>query len=155
MPTRLFSGHTLRVRSMSSVCTKQSSGRSVTGLYHRNAWVNRFAQFTASMVDEQDGLFDLLTQSKFDPGANYLPEVDQLFSHVPLPNDFEFSALFADIVSEAPGPILWAQLLSLEASGGQHFGPTVTESDISNLQKAAVPANTKKNTNWAMNVWTE
>ena len=44
---------------------------------------------------------------------------------------------------------------SVEASGGQRFGPTVTESDISNLQKAAVPANTKKNTNWAMNVWTE
>jgi hypothetical protein len=26
-----------------------------------------------------DGLFDLLTQSIFDPGANDLPEVDQLF----------------------------------------------------------------------------
>ena len=36
MPTRRFSGYTLRVRSTSSVYTKPASGHCVTGLYHRN-----------------------------------------------------------------------------------------------------------------------
>ena len=84
-----------------------------------------YAQLTASMADERDGLFDLLTLSTFDPGANDLPDVDQLYSHVPLPDDFEFSALFADIVSEAPGPsgadTLGSVTQSVEASGGQSF----------------------------------
>ena len=35
------------------------------------------------------------------------------------------------------------------------FGPLVTESQVTALQKAAVPMNTKKNTNWACKVWSE
>ena len=40
MPTRRFSGYTLRVRregGREGVYTKPSSGHCVTGLYHRNA----------------------------------------------------------------------------------------------------------------------
>ena len=35
------------------------------------------------------------------------------------------------------------------------FRPVVTEEQILKAQVAAVPLNTKKNTNWAVNVWNE
>ena len=35
------------------------------------------------------------------------------------------------------------------------FGPRLTSCDVSAIQKAAVPVNTRKSTNWAVNVWNE
>ena len=50
-------------------------------------------------VDERESLFDvLLMQSLFNPGVDGLPQVEQLFSQVPLPEDFETNA-----ETEAPG----------------------------------------------------
>ena len=44
-------------------------------------------------VGEQESLFDvILTQSLFNPGVDGLPQVDQLFSQLPLPEDFETAA---------------------------------------------------------------
>jgi hypothetical protein len=42
-----------------------------------------------------------------------------------------------------------------KTSDGSRFGPRVTASEIAALQETAVPANTKKNTSWAVNVWNE
>ena len=52
---------------------------------------------------ESYNLFELLTQSLFDPGVDDLPVVDQLLSQVPLPEDFELEPMDAAIVNEGPG----------------------------------------------------
>ena len=72
------------------------------------------------LASETEHFFDLLTQSLFNPGEDDLPEVDQLFSQVPLPDDFDEPA--------ASGT---------SADNGR-FGPLVTDSEVSNLQEAAV-----------------
>ena len=41
----------------------------------------------------------------------------------------------------------------MQPGDGSRFGPRVTASEIAALQETAVPANTKKNTSWA--VWNE
>ena len=87
-----------------------------------------------------------------------LPEVDKLFSQVPLPEDFELQPAATSIVSGEPS---WTSethqaLTTANAQpSGQRFGPIMAECGISKQQEAAIPANTKKNTNWAMNVWKE
>ena len=91
------------------------------------------------LATETEHLFDLLTQSLFNPSEDDLPEVDQLFSQVPLPDDFD------NLEPAASGT----------STDNGRFGPLVTDSEVSNLQEAAVPTNTKKNTTWAMNVWKE
>ena len=111
------------------------------------------------MDDEREGaemecLFDLLTQSLFDPGLDDLPEVDPLFSQVPLPEDFELEPV-ATMVTGSTDATDQTHVIADTGPSNQRFGPLVSESDISKLQKAAVPANTKKNTNWALNVWKE
>ena len=58
------------------------------------------------------GLFDLLTQSLFDPGLDDLPEVDQLFSQVPLPEDFELE------------PVVTMVAGSTEVTGAHYRGNT-------------------------------
>ena len=51
------------------------------------------------MDENATSVFDLPTQSLFDPGRDDdLPEVDKLFSQVPLPEDFELTS----IVTEMP-----------------------------------------------------
>ena len=81
-----------------------------------------------------------------------LPEVDELFSQVPLPSDFD--------VGPPQDPSPSSSLLDStpdirERADAQasRFGPLVSASDIVSRQKASVPANTRKNSNWAMNVW--
>jgi len=56
-----------------------------------------------------------------------LPEVDQLFSQIPLLQDLE------EAPEEASTPVPTAR-----------FGPLVTASQITAVQKAGVPENTKK-----------
>ena len=98
-------------RSHEWCITKPSSGYCVTGLYHRmrgktGLRVTRVSQSTKAMDEretESYDLFELLTQSLFDPGADDLPEVDQLLSQVPLPEDFELEPTDAAIVNEGPG----------------------------------------------------
>ena len=41
------------------------------------------------------------------------------------------------------------------SSTNNRFGPLVSASEVTALQKSTVPANTKKNTNWAANVWSK
>ena len=103
-----------------------------------------------------------------DPGLDDLTEVDQLFSQVPLPEDFELEPVATMVPGSTdamvpgstdamvPGSTDATDQTHVIADAGpsnQRFGPLVGESDISKLQKAAVPANTKKNTNWALNEW--
>ena len=44
---------------------------------------------------------------------------------------------------------------NVQPGDGSRFGPRVTTSEIAALQETAVPANTKKNTSLAVNVWNE
>ena len=152
----------LEWRSHEWCITKPSSGRDVTGLYHKmhgEVPVSRRSNqlvaciyLRAAMDDEREGeakcLFDLLTQSLFDSGVDTFPEVDQLFSQVLLPKDFEFepSAAIVDEAPDSTGEKCLDRTLADAGPSGERFGPLVSESDISNLQKAAIPANTKKNT---------
>ena len=66
-------------------------------------------------------------------------EVDQLFSQVPLPSDFDS---LSDLASSAEA-----------RNPPSRFSPVVSNSEVNVRPQAAVPANTRKNTNWALNVW--
>ena len=85
------------------------------------------------MATDIDDIFDLLTQDLVYTGADYedeLPEVDQLFSQVPLPSDFDFE------LQRDPPPSSAVQQGTRQNSGTQakphpsRFGPLVSESDI-------------------------
>ena len=76
-----------------------------------------------------------------------LPEVDQLFSQIPLPQGLEDGLLKQSKRTRSvtqPSPPEDAR-----------FGPLVTQSQITAVQNSGVPVNTKKNTSWAVNVWTQ
>ena len=126
----------------------------------------------AAEGEDTEHLFELMTQAFYDPGVEELPEVDQLLSQVPLPSNFDFADPLGaaddndrdvdELFSQVPLPNdtdvnQSAGRCSNQETGpsGQRFGPLVSDSDISSLQKTAVCANTKKNTTWAVNVWNE
>ena len=84
----------------------------------------------------EDDLFDIATQALFNAGAQSdLPEADWLLSQVPSPT--EFDELEREGVPRA-----------VDASA--RFGSPASSSQI-----LEIPANTRKNTNWAVNVWNE
>ena len=91
-----------------------------------------------------------------------LSDTDELFAQVLLPDDIidgreQDDALVAtDSVGESAKVCYPAPRLESSAAAGcpeSRFGPPVTDSEIIAAQKASVPANTKKSTNWAVNVW--
>ena len=89
------------------------------------------------------------------------PEIDELFSQVLLPDDVVGMPELADSLLPTHSAIESAVYYAgpqLEDSGPartprSRFGRPVTESQITATQKASVPFNTKKNTNWGVNVW--
>ena len=89
------------------------------------------------------------------------PEIDELFSQVLLPDDVVGMPELADSLLPTHSAIESAVYYAgpqLEDSGPartprSRFGRPVTESQITAMQKASVPFNTKKNTNWGVNVW--
>ena len=74
-------------------------------------------------------LFDILTQDLVHMGADELPEVDQLFSQVPLPSDFDC----LPTASENPKAKITPS----------RFGPVMCDTDIAHLQTKAVPVSTR------------
>ena len=85
------------------------------------------------------------------------PEIDELFSQVVLPDDVVGMPELDDSLPSSP---VHYPVPQLEDSGPasspiSRFGRPVTESQITAAQKASVPSNTKKSTNWAVNVWKE
>ena len=123
-------------------------------------------QSDRTMDDSQeDNLFDILTQNLVYSRADdddELPEVDELFSQVPLPSDFDFGppqdpSPSSSLQDSTPDIREWAdaQAETQQPPSTSRFGPLVSASDIVSRQKASVPANTRMNSNWAMNVWRE
>ena len=64
-------------------------------------------------------------------------EIDELFSQVPSTDEFD-----------------WLNSSTSETSSAR-FGDPVTSSQVLAVQSGAVPKNTRKNTNWAVNVWSD
>ena len=83
--------------------------------------------------------------SVFNPDCD-LPEVDQLFSQIPLPQGLEDGLL--------EQPKCTRSVTQPSSPEDARFGPFVTQSQTA-VQNSGVPVNTKKNTSWAVNVWTE
>ena len=81
--------------------------------------------------------------SLFDPDS----EIDELFSQIPLPQELEDAAL--------ERPKRARSVTKPFTTEDDRFGPLVTQSQITAVQNSGVPVNTKKNTSWAVNVWTE
>ena len=86
-----------------------------------------------------------------------LPDVDELFSQLPtdlidLPDVYTCGTTEESSNALEPSPLA---LMPSSSSTNNRFGPLVSASEVTALQKSAVPANTKKNTNWAANVWSE
>ena len=88
-------------------------------------------------------------------------EIDELFSQVLLPGDVvgmpELDDSLPPTHSAMESAVYYAGP-QLEVSGPagsleSRFGHPVTESQITAVQKASVPFNTRKSTNWAVNVW--
>ena len=98
--------------------------------------------------DPEGDLFDVLTQGLFVPEGD-LPEVDQYLTQTL--TEFDIDAPLANQSEEGAGKLQGGSLQRAEEV--QRFGPRVTSSQIVALQQTAVPANTKKNTSWAINVW--
>ena len=84
--------------------------------------------------------------SLFNPDCD-LSEVDQLFSQIPLPQGLEDGLL--------EQPKCTRSVTQPSPPEDARFGPLVTQSQITAVQNSGVPVNTKKNTSWAVNVWTE
>ena len=84
--------------------------------------------------------------SLFNPDCD-LSEVDQLFSQIPLPQGLEDGLL--------EQPKRTRSVTQPSPPEDARFGPLVTQSQITAVQNSGVPVNTKKNTSWAVNVWTE
>ena len=88
------------------------------------------------------------------------PEIDKLFSQVLLPDDVVGMQELDDPLPRAHSVMkstVYYASPQLEDSGPanspkSHFGCPVTELQIAVAQKASVPFNTKKSTNWAVNV---
>ncbi len=123
-------------------------------------------------------LYRYETSDEFDDNFSQVPEpsalldeVDELFSQVPskvLSEEPEASKRDRD---SSDGPALPDWLFdNCEAKSGSvvgeapavntsstpaRFGPVVSESDVQGAQQKAIPANTKKATTWAVNVWKE
>ena len=106
----------------------------------------------------------IATQSLFQADSEF-PEVDELFSQIPLPEEFPEQQPcldeYADGNVEQPSSL---NLLPEEqvtctnrstCSAATRFGPLVTVSEITAVQESGIPTNTKENTNWAVRVWHE
>ena len=80
-----------------------------------------------------------------------LPDIDELFSQLPdIPDTVSTTTEDGSAANLLPMPS------TSRANGtSKRFGPLVSATQVTALQKAAVPANTKRNTNWAANVWME
>ena len=105
---------------------------------------------------QEDDLFDILTQNLGANDDNELPEVDELFSQVPLLSDFEFGLPQdqSPLLDSTPDICEWTDVQAeTQQPPCTRFGPLVSASNIVTWQKASVPVNTRKNNNWGMNVW--
>ena len=60
-----------------------------------------------------------------------------------------------NILSQVPQATHFDQYLVNAAQETDRFRAPVTEDEIKAAQKASVPANTRKSTNWAVSVWSE
>ena len=82
-------------------------------------------------------------------------DLDELFAQVPLPDVPELDVALPAIHSAVESAkVCYADPDSAPARGPEcRFRRAVTESEISAVQNASVPVNTKKSTNWEVNVW--
>ena len=104
----------------------------------------------AASVEEADDLFDILTQNKVytvPDGEGAFPDVDELFSQVPFPSEFDIS-----LAEDSSTPV---SLGNHNGADNSRFAPIVSDSEVAARQRASVPVNTRKNSNWAFNVWRE
>ena len=74
-----------------------------------------------------------LVQYTTDCNQYHDEDLDELFSQIPL-------------LPPLPGMLECPQ-------GSKRFAPPVSDEEVKVAQASAVPANTKKSTNWAVNVW--
>ena len=58
-----------------------------------------------------DALLELLSQDMYDPGDHDVPNVDKLFSPVPLPSNFDKSAAATGEIEETFSNSVYLQLL--------------------------------------------
>ena len=89
------------------------------------------------MADLPDDLVEIATQTlvQYTTDCNQChdEDLDELFSQIPL-------------LPPLPGMLECPQ-------GSKRFAPPVSDEEVKVAQVSAVPANTKKSTNWADNVW--
>ena len=81
-----------------------------------------------------------------------MDNLDELLSQVPNPDDITISepdSTSQHVLSEQYGESTSAATQVVEG----RFGKLVDDADIEATQDVAVPANTKKNTSWSVNVW--
>ena len=100
-------------------------------------------------MDAED-LLSIATQSLYRPSYDVedMPGVDELLSQVALPTEIETERSDVRMNSlEHRDPV--------QPATKTRFGPVVSEEQILKAQAAVVPLNTKKNTNWVVNVWNE
>ena len=106
-------------------------------------------------ADEYE-LFDILTQNLIYSGADDDDDLPELFSQVPLLSDIDLG-LPQDPSLNSPVQGSHEICKESDAQAETHrpsrFGPLLSESDISGRQKASVAVNTRKNSNWVLNVW--
>ena len=112
----------------------------------------------ADECEDGDFVDAILMQDLVAAGQEVLA-VEELLSQVPLPDEIDLNlpeaeqdtSLFPEISTvgeEACGE-------SSLASPAPRFGPIVSQSEISRRHEVSVPLNTRKNSNWALNVWND
>ena len=92
----------------------------------------------AASVEEADDLFDILTQNlvyTVQDGEGAFPDVDELFSQVPLPLEFDFS-----LAEDSSTPV---SLRNHNGADNSRFAPIVSDSEVAARQRASVPVNTR------------
>ena len=96
---------------------------------------------------DAEHLLSIATQSLYRPAYDIqdTPGVDELLSQVPLPMEIETEC--SDVRMNSPEHHDPVRPVTKTC-----FGSVVTEQQILKAQAAVVPLNTKKNTNWAVNV---
>ena len=79
-------------------------------------------------------------------------EIDQLLSQVPDP---AIVCPQIPYIPEPPESSLPASTWSLEPTPSSRFAKPISDEEMQNLRKRAIPANTQKSTSFAVNVWKE
>ena len=80
-------------------------------------------------------------------------EIDQILSQIPDP------ANVCPNIPYIPGPQQASHTCGSQPSTSrktsERFAKPVSDEELQSLRKSAIPANTQKSTNWAVNVWKE